>query len=89
VAGGRGKLQDQLRARGFNVIGGSAYGDRLENDRGHAQAVLAGLGLDIARTRSFGHPDAALTFLREHPGRYVLKFNGPGFASSDNYVGRL
>jgi phosphoribosylamine--glycine ligase len=89
VAGGRGVLQDQLRGQGYNVIGGSAYGDRLENDRGYAQGVLAGLGLNIARTRSFTELPDAEAFLDANPGRYVLKFNGPGFASSDNYVGRL
>jgi phosphoribosylamine--glycine ligase len=89
VAGGRGALQDELRGRGFNVIGGSAYGDRLENDRGYAQQVLAGLGLNIAETHSFENPQAALDFIAQNPRRYVLKFNGPGFASSDNYVGRL
>jgi phosphoribosylamine--glycine ligase len=89
VAGGSGKLQDELRAQGFNVIGGSAYGDRLENDRAYAQEVLAGLGLDIAGIHDFSETQAALDFLKDNPARYVLKFNGPGFASSDNYVGRL
>jgi phosphoribosylamine--glycine ligase len=89
VAGGRGELQDRLRAEGYNVIGGSAYGDRLENDRGYAQEVLSGLGLNIAGIHSFTEVATALAFLDRHPRRYVLKFNGPAFGSSDNYVGRL
>lgn len=89
VAEGRGRLQDELRRAGFNVIGGSAYGDRLENDRAYAQGVLADLGLPIARVWEFDDLAAANAFLDRHPGRYVLKFNGPGFASADNYVGRL
>jgi phosphoribosylamine--glycine ligase len=88
VAGQRGRLQDELRAQGFHVVGGSAYGDRLENDRAYAQRVLAEVGLPTARIWEFSERAAALDFLRMHPGRYVLKFNGPD-ASTANYVGRL
>jgi phosphoribosylamine---glycine ligase len=89
VAEERGALQDALRRDGFNVIGGSAFGDRLENDRAFAQDTLASLGFPVARTIAFDDAEAGDRFLAENPGRYVLKFNGPGFAASDNYVGVL
>jgi phosphoribosylamine---glycine ligase len=89
VAKSRGELQDQLRRDGFNVIGGSAYGDRLENDRAFAQRVLTHIGLRTAKVVEFTDPATAGQFLADRPGRYVLKFNGPNFSSKDNYVGRL
>ena len=48
VGAGRGALQDRLRREGYNVIGSSAYGARLENDRAYAQRVLGELGLSTA-----------------------------------------
>src|ERR1700710_2057390 len=89
VAKSRGEMQDRLRRDGFQVIGGSAYGDRLENDRAYAQHVLAGIGLQTCRVCEFEDVALANRFLDENPGRYVLKFNGPGFSSNENYVGRL
>jgi phosphoribosylamine---glycine ligase len=89
VTEGFGALQDGLRRDGFNVVGGSAYGDRLENDRAYAQGVLAELGLRTARVWEFDDAGAAERFIEAHPARYVLKFNGADVASSDNYVGRL
>jgi phosphoribosylamine---glycine ligase len=88
VSEGYGALQDRLRGEGYQVIGGSAFGDRLENDRAFAQALMAGLGLSTAAVRHFGDPESGDAFLAAHPGRYVLKFSGPDFASSDNYVGQ-
>jgi phosphoribosylamine--glycine ligase len=85
----RGVLQDDLRSDGFHVVGGSAYGDRLENDRAYAQEVLADLGLPVARMWEFDRLDPALRFLDANPARYVLKWNGSGFGAFDNYVGRL
>ena len=89
VAKSRGTLQDELRKDGFNVIGGSAYGDRLENDRAFAQRILSDLGLQTASVREFTETSRANDFLDRHPGRYVLKFNGADFSSNSNYVGRL
>ena len=81
----RGQLQDELRRDGFHVIGGSAFGDRLENDRAFAQGVLGELGLSICPVHEFSDRQHALAFLDQHPGRYVLKFNGP----MESFVGRL
>jgi phosphoribosylamine--glycine ligase len=89
VSEGFGALQDKLRADGFQVIGGSALGDRLENDRAYAQALLAQHGFPAGHVHEFTDAREADTFVQRHPGRYVLKFSGPDFASSDNYVGRL
>ena len=88
VSEGFGALQDELRRDGFAVIGGSAFGDRLENDRFHAQQLLAELGLQVAGSREFADPAAAAAFIAARPRRYVLKYSGHGFASHDNYVGQ-
>ena len=87
VSEGFGERQDALRRDGFNVIGGSAYGDRLENDRGYAQQLLSDLGLATAPAWSFPSAVAAADFVREHPGRYVLKRSGPDHGAGDTYVG--
>jgi phosphoribosylamine--glycine ligase len=88
VSEGYGALQDGLRGQGYTVIGGSAFGDRLENDRAYAQDLLSGVGLRTAAVHEFADAAAGDSFIAARPGRYVLKFSGPDFESSDNYVGR-
>ena len=78
---GYGEIQDRLRRDGFNVIGGGAYGTRLENDRAYAQDVLADLGLATAPTFEFSDVEEARRFIERRPARYVLKSNGPDAAS--------
>ena len=85
TAGGRGKLQDELRCDGLHAIGGSAYGDRLENDRAFAQQTLRELGFAVCQVHEFAQPHDAIGFLDAYPGRYVVKFNGP----LESFVGRL
>ena len=90
VADNSGIRQDELRAAGYQVIGGSAFGDRLENDRGYAQQVLKSLGLQIAPVHEFDRVADVVAFVGARPARYVLKFNGGDeFGSADNYVGRF
>ena len=89
VSEGFGATQDALRREGFHVIGGSAYGDRLENDRAYAQEILADLGFPQGHVWAFTDAATAIAFIAAHPARYVLKYSGPEHASSDNYVGRL
>jgi phosphoribosylamine--glycine ligase len=84
-SGGRGETQDALRRDGFNVIGSSAYGERLEHDRAYAQRTLSELGLSTAPVFEFPGAEEACRFLREQPARYVLKSNGP---DASTYVGR-
>jgi phosphoribosylamine--glycine ligase len=89
VADRRGESQDALRADGLQVVGGSAFGDKLENDRVYAQEVLRSLGLPVAPIFGFDTLAEAAAFIEGRPGRYVLKFNGDEFGAADNYVGRF
>lgn len=83
---GFGKLQDKLRAEGFNVIGGSAVGDRLESDRSYAQNLLGAQGCRTAPSSQFGTVEAALEDLRSRPRRCVLKLNA---SAAETLVGAL
>jgi phosphoribosylamine---glycine ligase len=86
---GWGETQDALRQEGYHVIGGSALGDRLETDRAYAQQVLRDIGLRTAASHPFTSFEEAIAFVREQPGRYVIKYSGEGFASTRNYVGDM
>ncbi|CAN5121060.1 phosphoribosylamine--glycine ligase [soil metagenome] len=84
---GWGELQDRLRAEGLHVLGSSALGDRLEEDRAYGQQVLRDAGLPTLPTHTFDAFDEAIAFVSHHPRRYVLKFHGSDLPSSANYVG--
>ncbi len=82
----RGATQDALRADGYRVVGGSALGDSLEQDRELGQAALREVGLTTLPTHRFASFDEAMAFVARAPARYVLKFNGYGWATMRNYV---
>jgi len=84
-----GPAQDELRAQGYQVVGGSEVGDRLENDRAFGQEMMRRMGLKTAPTHEFTSFESAIEFVRKNSRRYVLKYSGHGFASTRNYVGEL
>jgi len=85
---GFGKCQDDLRRRGFSVVGGSYFGDRLESDRQYGQKIFSVAGLKILPTRNFASCCEAINFLKKNPGPWVIKQNGHT-EKSFNYVGKL
>lgn len=85
----KGDQQDQLRRDGYQVIGGSAYGDRLECDRQFGQEALRSLGLCIAQSYRYTDFGEAIEFVRATRRRYVFKSNGGDELRTRNYVGEL
>jgi len=85
---GFGKLADDLRGRGFAVVGGSAGGDLLEDDREHAQRIFAQHGLSAIPTFTFESAQEAGRFIEAHPSEWVLKRNGHADKTLC-YVGQL
>ena len=84
-----GETQDALRREGFNVVGGSALGDRLETERDFGQDVLRDCGLMTAENKTFVAFSDAIDFLRKSPGRYVFKLNGTNWSSTRSYAGQM
>ncbi len=83
---GFGEEADKLRKSGKLVVGGSAYTDKLEEDREFGQGEMKRVGMLTLPHWDFSDYDLALKFIEENPGRYVYKPSG--FVPSD-YKGIL
>jgi len=73
---GQGKKAQQLRKQGKAVVGGTPYTDRLEDDRFFGQEELKNAGVSIIPHYDFTSFDDAIRFVRENPGRYIIKPSG-------------
>ncbi|HAT73591.1 MAG: Phosphoribosylamine/glycine ligase [Candidatus Moranbacteria bacterium GW2011_GWF2_36_839] len=85
---GYGKIQDELRKKGYAVVGGSEFADRLEHDRQYGQKIISVCGMKIIPSINFSCTKSAIKFVEENEGPWVVKQNGhinTGF----NYVGQL
>ena len=83
----KGSIQDALRHDGYQVIGGSAFGDMLESNRAFGQQICLEIGLPIANTHHFTDFDTAIDLINKANKRYVYKSNGANCDRTRNYVG--
>ncbi|MFA5961297.1 MAG: phosphoribosylglycinamide synthetase C domain-containing protein [Parcubacteria group bacterium] len=83
---GYGKIQDDLRSEGYNVVGGSLGGDKLEKEREFGQVVFSTYGLNALKTINFTKISEAVNFIKKNPCAWVIKQNG--HISALNYVGQ-
>ena len=73
---GQGAKAEELRKAGKLVVGGTAYTDRLEDDRSFGQEELRKAGVNILHYREFDDFDAAIEYVRQNPDEYVIKPSG-------------
>jgi phosphoribosylamine---glycine ligase len=73
---GQGEKAAALRKEGKPVIGGTAYGDKLEDDRSFGQEELKKAGVNIIPYGEFESFDDAIEHVTQNPGRYVIKPSG-------------
>ncbi|MEK6856798.1 MAG: phosphoribosylamine--glycine ligase, partial [Nanoarchaeota archaeon] len=73
---GQGKKAKKLREQGKLVVGGSPYTDQLEDDRSFGQEELKKYGVPILPYKEFTSFDEGIEFVKENPGRYVIKPSG-------------
>lgn len=80
-----GEDQDRLRKEGYRVVGGSLLADELEVNREHFHNVLNDHGIEVLPSFDFETSAEAISFIKDHPGEWVVKQNSHFGAL--NYVG--
>jgi phosphoribosylamine--glycine ligase len=73
---GFGAEAEKLRKHGKLVVGGTAYTDRLEDDKGFGQEEMKAAGITTIPNWMFTDFDEAAKFIKKNPDRYVLKPSG-------------
>ena len=85
---GYGSTQDKLRKKGFAVVGSSALGEKLEEDREFGMSILKQNGINVPELAHFYDIDEAITFIKKHPKPWVIKDNGK-HSKKLSYVSRM
>lgn len=84
---GYGEIADKLRSDGYTVFGGNLMGDKLETDRDYGQKIFSVSGMKIVDHINFRNISDAISFLKKHKSRWVVKQNA--HEGSLTYVGEM
>ena len=87
VGDGFGALADALRKDGIPVIGGCAWGDKVELDRLYGTKVMKTVGINIPKTYAFTDYEEAIKYVEETNKPYVYKPSG-NQPTTTTYVAR-
>lgn len=85
---GFGRDQDRLRREGYSVVGGSALGDKIEDQRHFGKRVMDDCGIETIPSETFRSIDDAIRFVKKEQGEWVVKQNGH-VSKIFNYVGQM
>ena len=87
---GNGLIQDNLRKKGYSVVGSSEIGNKLENDRAYGDSIFKKYGLSTVPLINFNSLQDAIDFVKRNKKKWVIKQNSIGTSlKSFNYVGML
>jgi phosphoribosylamine--glycine ligase len=87
---GFGHIQNELRKKGFSVVGSSELGSKLENDREYGNEIFKKYGLTTVPQINFDSIGKAISFVKKNRKKWVIKQNSSGTSlKSFNYVGML
>jgi phosphoribosylamine---glycine ligase len=70
---GYGKIQDDLRKKGFNVFGGGELADKVEFDREYTDTLFQKSGIKTFKTKSFKTVIEAAEYAIKHRDLWVIK----------------
>jgi len=85
---GMGRTADSLRKRGYPVFSGGVFNDKLEFDRSYGLKIMQDYGILIPDTYKFKTIDAAMSFVKQNPDRYVVKIMGENASSFTSYTSK-
>lgn len=85
---GYGAEQDMLREKGYRVFGGSALGDKIEQDRAFGNSMFEKYGVLTPKLRDFEDIKDAVDFVEKNKKAWVIKQNNHHYSKVLNYVGR-